>query len=257
MCSLHFRWGFSVHGCIDGFSRLITFLKCSNDNLSSTVLQQFLLACQRYGLPSRVRSDHGKENLQVALFINIVRGRKSHITGRSVHNQRIERLWRDVRTQVVEVYRNTFYEMEEDPAINLEPENENHQFALNLVFQPLINERLEEFRLAWNNHKIRSEGNMSPNQLWLSGSLDNSGANYAAQQELFGDGRNLETSLENGLQRYGVSLNDVDIPDEQPNEEHELLNGEQKEQLMTEIMHLPARQKFVRVISKLRELGIN
>ena len=147
--------------------------------------------------------------------------------------------------------------MEEDPTINLELENENHQFALNLEFQQLINERLEEFRLAWNNHKIRSEGNMSLSQLWLLGSLDNLGANYAAQEELFGDGRNLETSLENGLQRYSVSLNNSDIPDEQPNEKHEFLNAEQKEQLMSEIMHLPAGQKFVRVVSKLQEVGIN
>jgi len=37
-------------------------------------------------------------------------GRNSVIAGRSVHNQRIERLWRDVRVNVIDFYRTIFYE---------------------------------------------------------------------------------------------------------------------------------------------------
>ncbi|XP_051981761.1 uncharacterized protein LOC127643174 isoform X2 [Xyrauchen texanus] len=88
------RWGFVIHGAIDGHSRLITYLNCNTNNCASTVLSQFIQATCLYGLPSRVRSDHGGENIQVALFMNLVQGlqRRSHITGESVHNQRIERL---------------------------------------------------------------------------------------------------------------------------------------------------------------------
>ena len=49
------RWGFTVHGGIDGYSRLITYLHCSTDNTASTVLQHFCNGISTYGCPSRVR----------------------------------------------------------------------------------------------------------------------------------------------------------------------------------------------------------
>ena len=49
------RWRFVIHGMIDGFSRMIIFLRCSTNNKASTVLSYFLSGVDRYGLPSRVR----------------------------------------------------------------------------------------------------------------------------------------------------------------------------------------------------------
>ena len=53
------RWRLVVHGCIDGYSRLVLYLKCCDNNRSDTVLDLFVSATEQYGLPSRIRSDKG------------------------------------------------------------------------------------------------------------------------------------------------------------------------------------------------------
>ena len=57
------RWRLVTHCGIDGYSRLIVYLKCSNNNRSGTVYDLFLDAAHKHGLPSRVRCDQGIENL--------------------------------------------------------------------------------------------------------------------------------------------------------------------------------------------------
>lgn len=79
----------------------------------------------------------------VALFINFMNGANKHHTGRSVNNQRIERLWRDVYQQVVFKYYNLFYGWEDRGLLDVE--NQLHILALHTVFLPKINENLEVF----------------------------------------------------------------------------------------------------------------
>ena len=105
------RWRIVVHGGIDGFSRLITYLHCSTNNRADTVFTLFQEAIAKYGVPSRIRSDRGGENIDVAKFMIENRGlnRGSHIAGKSVHNQKIERLWRDIFSHVLQLYYSLFY----------------------------------------------------------------------------------------------------------------------------------------------------
>lgn len=165
------RWRFVVHGGIDGFSRAVVYLHASDNNWSQTVLKCFKEAVEEWGLPSRVRADMGGENGLVKEFMmtHPSRGpnRGSFISGRSVHNCRIERLWRDVYEGVLSSFYALFFHME-DIGI-LQPDNELHLFCLHYVFLPRVNSLLNDFKDMWNNHSIRTEGNQTPIQLFVSG----------------------------------------------------------------------------------------
>lgn len=165
------RWRFVTHCCIDGYSRLVVFIKCSTNNKASTVYDSFLQAVRRYGLPSRVRCDQGGENIIVAQHMLHHRGseRRSVIVGSSVHNQRIERLWKDMHRCVTAMFYRLFYYLEYHELLN--PIDEIHLFALHYVFLPRINKSLLEFKEAWNSHKVRTEQGFTPNQLFTSGAL--------------------------------------------------------------------------------------
>ena len=159
------RWKFVVHAAMDGFSRLITYCYCSNNNRADTVLSLFEEATSKFGVPLRVRTDYGVENVRVwEYMLHTSFNTNSVIVGSSVHNQRVERLHRDINTQVINKFYNEFNELEKEGL--LDAGNEADLFCLHLVYLPRINKLLNEFVEASNHHSLSTENNKTPLQLF-------------------------------------------------------------------------------------------
>ena len=163
------NWRIVLHGAVDGFSRTVLYVNCVNNNRAETALGCFLQGVAQFGLPLKVRTDKGGENWEIARYMVRARGigKGSIIAGKSVHNQRIERMWGDINRVVGRHYKGIFQYMEHEGI--LDPLDECHLLALHFVFIPRINRSLQEFQDQWNYHPLRTMNNRSPICLWQTG----------------------------------------------------------------------------------------
>ena len=213
------RWKFVIHGGIDGKSRKIVFLKCSTNNKAETVLNLFLDVTLNHGYPSRVRGDYGVENALVYTAMTEKRGenRGSFIAGKSTRNQRIERLWRDVFRCVAVFFYYVFYGMEETGLLDIE--DALHMFALHHVFHKRINIALKDFQNAYNEHRLSTEKNWTPNQIWFNSmnNISNPISEFTVEEEtdhFEGEfyGEDPEAPLPFDEDTNNVTVTPVDIP---------------------------------------------
>ena len=168
-CHKLVRWRLVIHGGIDGFSRVVVFLKCSPNNEAITMFQSFRRGVEEYGLPYKVRTDLGGENVDVWRYMIEQHGSNTRhvIVGSSTHNERIERLWRDVHRCVLKPFADKFRDLEENEL--LDPLNETDLYCLHYIFLPRIEKCVHLFQEAWNNHQLSTEANATPLQLFTAG----------------------------------------------------------------------------------------
>ena len=205
------RWRLIIHAAVDGFSRCITYIKCSNNNCANTVLEAFLEGISVFGLPEHVRSDHGGENIRVwEYMLSLSNKPSSVITGSSVHNERIERMWRDVTRCVSSSFIAMFSALEADGL--LDPMNEVDVFCLHYVVIPQINKSLSDFQGSWNSHPLSTEANRTPMQLYVEGLLTNGECNTTSitsqdSQQSSGSPNSLSDLLPNDMECVEVPNN--------------------------------------------------
>ena len=79
----------------------------------------------------------------------------------------------------------------------LNPVDDLHLFALHYVYVPRINRALDQFKLSWNSHGVRTEHGKTPNQ----GAL-----------RLRNSGQVAVDYFDNATELYGVDFEDDSIP---------------------------------------------
>lgn len=113
------------------------------------------------GSPRLLRIDAGMENVAIARFMRLVRGEDSVVIGKSVHNQRIERFWRDLRHQVLHQIVDFCADViRGNPGMAFS----NGIWLLQYLFLPRIRQELLDFKNTWNHHSMRTvSGALTPN----------------------------------------------------------------------------------------------
>lgn len=69
-------------------------------------------------------------------------------------------------------YYDTLNGLEEGGLLDIS--NTIHIFLAHFVFLPRLRKDLQTFAEGWNHHPLRTEGNMTPHQLWEVGLMQNS-----------------------------------------------------------------------------------
>ncbi|KAK7051234.1 hypothetical protein VNI00_004734 [Paramarasmius palmivorus] len=200
-----------IHAFVDGFSRMVTGIKASTNNRADTVLDLFLEAIEVHGCPSRVRGDHGTENLRVAEFMNTVKGpdRGSYLFGKSIHNIRIERLWRDVTLGFGAKWKYFFQELEQRHG--LERTNSSHIWLLHHLYLKRINDDAVTWAEAWNRHKmsLRDQRSSTPTELFVFGMMEHGVRGMGGVVNVDDEDR-VQFSTQEELDSYGVDWDDMD-----------------------------------------------
>ena len=114
-----------------------------------------------------MRTDRGGENVLIGEYMLQQRGtdRSSIIMGRSVHNQQIERLRRDLFSGCISVFYYLFYQFENENL--LDPDCRLDLYALHVGFLPKVQKQLNLFQSGWANHRMRTEHNQTLITLWI------------------------------------------------------------------------------------------
>ncbi|KAH3734406.1 hypothetical protein DPMN_040846 [Dreissena polymorpha] len=161
---------------------MIMFIEALGNNKSESLLKLFTGAIKKFGTPFRSRTDMGMENVRNAEFMLQQRGIGSVVTGKNVHNQRIERVWRDVYDGVLVFYSELVYFMKDEGVLDIM--NPLHICTLHYVYMGRINQSLVTWCEAWSTHRHRIVKSFQI-RLWTAGMANNQVSDPESAQGIF------------------------------------------------------------------------
>ncbi|KAJ8088216.1 hypothetical protein PM082_013767 [Marasmius tenuissimus] len=205
------RYKIVIHAFVNGFSRMVTGIQASNNNRAATVLDVFLEAIQIHGCPSRVRGDHGTENGMVCEFMETLRGtgRGSYLYGKSIHNIRIERLWRDVTLGFGAKWKYFFQDLEVNESLDVN--NNNHIWLLQHLFLHAINNDARVWAESWNRHPItlRQQRSQSLAEMFVFRMMEN-GMRGMEEIANVNDDHLVDLSAQEDRDAYGIDWQEME-----------------------------------------------
>ena len=162
-------YGFSIHGCIDGFSRRIIWLDVSSSNKKPELIATYYLNAvkQLGGVPKKLKADDGTEHSLIEpihIALRDIRNDEDVISSFSIVtsplNQRIEAYWSKLKQDRMGWWKRLFQDM-----LDLDMFDPSDPVVLDCArfcFMTLIRKELIGIANEWNQHIISKSLNGGP-----------------------------------------------------------------------------------------------
>ena len=159
-------FGFSIHGCIDGFSRKVIWLEVGPSNkLPDVIAQYYLDAVSKYGCSKNIKADDGTEHTliePVHIALRMINDHEDNALNSfsiitSPQNQRIEAYWSILQRDRIGWWRRFFQDLADLDMFTNDPVIIE---CIRFCFTDIIRKDLVSIKNDWNVHIIsRSRNN--------------------------------------------------------------------------------------------------
>lgn len=163
-------FGFSIHGCLDGFSRKVMWLEVGPTNKMPEIVAKYYLDTVKKigGIPMQIKADDGTEHALIEPIHILLRNldaddeeaMESFSIITSPQNQRIEAYWSILQRDRIGWWRRFLRDISDmDLFSNDDPVLVD---CIRFCFMELIRNDLNSIRTQWNSHIISKSRNAGP-----------------------------------------------------------------------------------------------